>query len=152
MGVQTTPKTPNSLGIRLQYFDGSAWYDMTATELKALIDNSSAYQPSFENQVAEPLTGASVTVAPTTVGGNVVLDLRPTGTIATLNLIFPSSNIGSVATVDGQEVVFTTLSTITAIALVGNGATIRNAITTLTSGSFARYRYSANYLQWLRVG
>lgn len=154
MGIQTTPKTPTALSIRIQYYDGSAWYDMTATELKALFDANSAgtYVGEFETQYASPLTGESVEVSSSTGGGNVHLQLRPAGTIATLGVSFPSSVAGSVEAADLQEVIITTSNTVTALALNGNGATIQGAATNLTAESFLRYKYDEQFNQWIRVG
>jgi hypothetical protein len=153
MSIASNPKTPTSLSIRIQYYD-SAWYDMTAQELKTLFDadGSSSYVKEFTTQQEAPLTGESVTIAPGEAGGNTLLDLRPAGTIATLNVIFPSSNIGTEVTVDKQEIILTAGATVTAVSLVGNGATIRNAVTTLASGDYARYKYDTNYRNWNRIG
>lgn len=150
MGIQTTPKTPTSLGIRIQYFNGSAWYDMTGTELKALFDaaGTSSYRQAFTTQYESPTAGATVQV--TDADDDIFLLLTPSGTIATLTVKLPAS---PASIRDGQEVKVFSTQIVTALTVNGNGASdVLGEPSALAANGYFTLRYDSQNSIWYRVG
>lgn len=146
MGIQTTPKTPTSLSMRIQYYDGSAWYDMTGTELQALMEAAGAatYQTRFITQYETPSSADTVSV--TDGDDNIFLLITPTGTLSSLTIKLPASP-SSVA--DGQEVKGFCTQQITTLSFDGNGASnVLGAPATLAVNGSFQLRYDAQNRIW----
>jgi hypothetical protein len=104
----------------------------------------------FETQYSAPAaTGFSVTVAPTTSGGNVWLLLTPVAGYAAGTIVLPALATLS----DGQEVLVSCTQAVTTLTVSLNGATAANgAPTTLAANAFFRLKYDAVLSSWYRVG
>lgn len=103
---------------------------------------------ALPTQYATPLTGTSVTVAPTT--GTMLID--PAGTIATLTVVLPVAT----SLIDGQVLRLASSQTVTALTLTpGTGTTVSNAPSAITISTTAPYNYEfiykASNTKWYRV-
>lgn len=114
------------------FWDGFFFYAMFAQEASLI-------------QRVTPTTGTTVTINQRYAPIQNIL-LIPAGTLASLTLTFPLTPF------DGQTIKFTSIQTITALTLNGNGATISGAITTINSNGFAEYVYSSTDTTWYRIG
>lgn len=103
----------------------------------------------FETQYSAPsATGFSVTINPTTDGGDVYLLLTPTGGFAAGTIVLPE--LAECA--DGQEVLVSCTQAITTLTVDGNGSTVNGAPVTLAANGFFRMRFDGVFSAWYRVG
>lgn len=99
-------------------------------------------------QYAAPnASGFTVTVAPTTDGVSMWLQLSPGGAYAAGTVAMPAQ----ASCVDGQEVLVTSTQAITTLTVSGSGATVVGAPATLAANGFFRLRYDGVSLKWYRV-
>lgn len=89
-------------------------------------------------QYAQPTTGQSVTIDPTTA----TLMLDPAGTLATLTVVLPTGSQGKRVTICSSQI-------LTALTITG---TIVGTLTTLALGGFAQFTYSSSASKWFRTG
>lgn len=93
-------------------------------------------------QQSTPLTGFSITVAPTT---NIV-QITPAGTLATGTIVFPGGPA------NGQRIRIFSSQVITTLTLTPSaGTTITGAVTTLAANGSVEYVYSAAGTTWFRI-
>ena len=94
--------------------------------------------------VQAPTTGFSITMLASVGSIGSVLTLNPAGTLATGTILLPKQPT------DGQVAEVSTTATVTSLTVSGNGATIKNAPTTLLAGNGFAYYYSAASAAWFR--
>lgn len=126
--IKDTNRLPTALGANngdeiVVYFDVDA--------------NASRYVPiAWTNTVGDTSIQAPTTGFTITIGDDIKrLILNPAGTLATGTIKFPATPK------DGQVVYISSTQTITALTLSGNGNTVKNAVTTLTSGPLNAVAY-----------
>ena len=104
---------------------------------------------AFETQYSAPsATGFSVTVNPTTDGGNVFLLLTPAAEYAAGTIVLPEL----AECVDGQEILVSSTQAVTTLTVSGNGSTVNGAPTALTANSFFKMRFDGVFNAWYRIG
>jgi hypothetical protein len=97
---------------------------------------------------APAATGFSVTVNPTTDGGNVYLLVTPVAGYAAGTIVLPAV----AECQDGQQVLVTSTQAVTALTVSGNGATaVNGAPTALTANAFFRLRFDGVFQSWFRA-
>jgi len=92
---------------------------------------------------SSPVTGATVTV-PSTVYDIYNLILTPAGTLATLTITFPTTNLR-----DWQTIKINSTQAVTALTM--NGGTINAAATSLTANSPLAWTYNPENTTWYRT-
>ena len=92
-------------------------------------------------QYVTPTTGSTVTV---NANGNVVLQINPAGTLATLTVTFPGSPT------DGDRVQMGCTQIVTALTM--NGGTIVGVLSSLAVGGVGTWVYSATSVSWIKTG
>jgi hypothetical protein len=109
-----------------------------------------SYAPQFETQYAAPsASGFSVTIAPSTAGGNVHLILTPAAGYAAGTIVLPAVS----TVVDKQEVLVNCTQLVTSLTVDGNGAVaVTGEPTSLSANGFFRLKYDAVLQTWYRVG
>lgn len=121
-----------------------------ASLLLAYLQSELTSSGTFETQYYAPgATGFSVTIAPTTSGGNVYLLMQPGGAYAAGTIVLPPlANC-----IDGQEVLVSCRQAVTALTVSGNGAVaVNGAPTTLAANAYFRMRFDFINQSWYRVG
>ncbi len=120
---------------------------VAASVLKAYAQDGAIATDDKQTLYLTPLTGFSTTIAPTVAGDSVWLILSPAGTIATGTIVLPSS----ASAVDRQEVLVSTLNTVTTLTVSAGGTTVVGNPTTITPATPFKMRYDATGSAWYRV-
>lgn len=109
-----------------------------------------AANSGFRTQYAAPSSSDfAVTIAPPVNGTSTFLLLTPTGALVAGAIVLPLlANC-----IDGQEVLVACTQPVTALTMMGNGATaVNGAPSTLAANSFFRLRFDLIAKSWFRVG
>lgn len=122
--------------------------DTRRASLTTLMDfiESNFASPDFTVQTAVPLSGATQTIGG--ISGNVWLQVRPAGTIASLTIALPPSTSAA----DGQQVIVTTSQNISGtLTFTSSGATVSGVPSNAPANSSVIVRYDSASLTWFVV-
>ena len=153
-GCGSSSQTDAQLSDRLKYCSSNN-NDERSTSFSQINElfndtNGSLFVSKMVSQQEVPANGGSTQI--TDSDQNTHLIARPAATIASHTFVFPISSGSSPSTVDGQEIVVTTSNDISSVTFDGNGATVQGAPATMTADSFNRWRFDADFTQWIRIG
>ena len=113
-----------------------------ATGTTGKIDLS--FLPESLYSVQVPVTGFSITVA----AAIYTQILNPAGTLATGSVKMPASPVP-----DGFELVLASTQTVTTLTMTANTSqTLKNGLTTIAAGGFAKWKFQLSSLTWFRIG
>lgn len=117
----------------------------TVTSLLAYFEDTFT-APDYVEDINVPVSGQTLTLTDSST--NKWLIIRPAGTIAALTITMPDvDNL-----VDGQEIIFSSSQTITALTISLNGATaIVGVPTTMGATSPFKLRYNLTGTSWYKV-